>query len=185
MADVALRDVYKATTGTVYGAICKHVKYKENKAEISFDTDGSDIIQKGELRGFEVLENNKWVSPTSLYMGLNNAFLQTTSYVNELQRTASFNNKPLVITSCSYPRDKMFRYEGSTTLNRNAYFSTVLYMTKQQGNESPSIAGCFFTQWAMPSEITDDTPKNTATQSIYATDSATISLLQKNKVINK
>ena len=125
----------------------------------------------------------KWVSPTSLYMGLNNAFLQTTSYVNELQRTASFNNKPLVVTSCSYPRDKMFRYEGSTTLNRNAYFSTVLYMTKKQDNDAPYIAGCFFTQWAMPSEITDDTPKNTATQSIYATDSATISLLQKNKVI--
>ncbi len=75
MADVALRDVYKTKTGTVYGAICKNVKYNANNAEISFDTDGSDIIQKGELRGFEVLENGKWRKPTSVKLRDNKLFI--------------------------------------------------------------------------------------------------------------
>ena len=82
MADVALRDVYKATKGTVYGAICKQVKYKGNKAEISFDTDGSDIIQKGELRGFQVLENGKWVSPTSVKLQNNKLFITSQNNID-------------------------------------------------------------------------------------------------------
>ena len=77
MADVALRDIYKTTTGTVYGAICKDVKFDKNKAEISFDTDGSDIIQKGELKGFEILENDKWVIPTKIELHNNKLIIDS------------------------------------------------------------------------------------------------------------
>lgn len=121
-----------------------------------------------------------WVAPSSLFQGLQSAYFKTNTYVAELYRTASFNNKPLVVTACSYPRDKMFRYEDSPTLNRNSYLSAVFSKMKPNGDATPTLAACFLSQWAEPAEINDSTQRNIAVSTIYASDTTTIKLIQTN-----
>ena len=116
-----------------------------------------------------------WVAPTNLFLGIKNAFLQMTLYTEELYRTS--NNKPLVVTSCTYPRDKMFRYEGSSTMNRDAFFAAVL--SKMKG-EAPQIAACFFSYWTEVATISDDTPRKRASYSIYASDESTKQIILSN-----
>ena len=86
------------------------------------------------------------------------------------------NNKPLVVTSCTYPRDKMFRFEGTNTYNRDSYFAAVLSFLS---GESPLISACFFSFWSSTTEITDDTSKIRATYSIYANDASTKEIILK------
>ena len=121
-----------------------------------------------------------WVAPSSLFQGLQSAYFKTNTYITELYRTASFNGKPLVVTACSYPRDKMFRYENSPTLNRNSYLSAVFSKMKSTGEAPPALAACFLSQWAEPTEINDSTQRNIAVSAIYASDTTTIKLIQTN-----
>lgn len=112
-----------------------------------------------------------WVATTNLLYGLKNSFLQTSILLNELGREAHLLNKPLMVTSCAYPRNKMFRYEGSETYNREAYFATVMSFMNQQTDANAQIAACFFTQWQLnDANITNSDPQPHATYSIYPSD---------------
>jgi hypothetical protein len=113
----------------------------------------------------------QWVAPTNLYFGLKHAFLKTTMLLNELGRMAKQLNKPMVVTSCAYPRNKMFRFEGSETNNREAYFATVQSFMNQQSDSDVKIAACFFSQWRLnDSAMTNEMPQPDASYSIYPSD---------------
>ena len=112
-----------------------------------------------------------WVAPTNLHFGLKHAFLNTTMLLNELGRMAKQLNKPMVVTSCAYPRNKMFRFEGSDTNNREAYFATVQSFMNQQSDSEVILAACFFSQWRLnDSEMTNEMPQPNASYSIYPSD---------------
>jgi hypothetical protein len=112
-----------------------------------------------------------WVAPTNLHFGLKHAFLKTTMLLNELGRMAKQLNKPMVVTSCAYPRNKMFRFEGSETNNREAYFATVQSFMNQQSDSDVKIAACFFSQWRLnDSAMTNEMPQPDASYSIYPSD---------------
>ncbi len=119
-----------------------------------------------------------WVAPTNLFQGLKNAFFHTNTYVAELYRRASFNGKPLVVTACCYPRDKMFRREGTPTYNRDSYFSAVFSLMKSDSGAAPTLAASFLSDWAVEAEITDSTARSVATTTIYATDSTTMQIIK-------
>lgn len=87
----------------------------------------------------------KWIAADCTYDALPNAYLQATTVVEEYIRLAEKYKKPLVISACSYPRDKNQREAGSKTTYRYAFFSFSLSLLTAH---RPTLAGLFFSTWA-------------------------------------
>lgn len=113
---------------------------------------------------------SKWVAPSNLYLGLRNAYLKTEQLIQTLARRMHSHAKPILISACSYPRDKMFRLPESSTSLRDSYFSFVMNFVLP--NQGIAIAGVYFQSWEMPpAEVDDDS--HLTTYSIYPSDSTT------------
>jgi len=61
MAGIALKDVYGLNVTHPYGPMFKNAKFDGASATVTFENGGRKMLVKGELRGFEVCVNGKWV----------------------------------------------------------------------------------------------------------------------------
>ena len=114
-----------------------------------------------------------WVTPTSLYLGLRNCYMKSGDLFQKIERRMSIAEKPILVSSCSYPRDKMFRLPHSSTSLRDSYFNFV--MNYQSPTKRIKIGGVFFEKWeSIPTEGNEDycTP-----MSIFASDTLTQNVL--------
>lgn len=112
---------------------------------------------------------NKWVAPSNLYLGLRNAYLKTDQLMQAIAHRMYPSIKPIVVSECSYPRDKMFRLPESQTSSRDSYFSFV--MNYALPNEERKINGVYFNIWELHPE--EDNDSHLSTYSIYPSDSTT------------
>ena len=118
---------------------------------------------------------SKWVAPSNLYLGLRNAYLKSDQLVLTLTQRMRTNTKPIVVSACSYPRDKMFRLPGSLTSLRDSYFDFVMnYSLPNQGGH---FNGVFFQKWELLP--TRDDESYLTSWSIYPDDTTTQQILIK------
>lgn len=115
----------------------------------------------------------QWVSPTSLFHGLRNCYLKSTELLETIERRMALTPKPLVISSCAYPRDKMFRLPESYTSLRDSYFSFVI--NYKSTHSQFQLSGIYFDKWE--SVVNDNTSSQPTPLSIYATDTLTKKIL--------
>ena len=116
---------------------------------------------------------NKWVAPTNLYLGLRNCYMKSNELFQQLARRMSLVEKPILVVSCSYPRDKMFKLPGSSTSLRDSYFNFIIN-SKLPYINTP-LAGVFFQKWElMP---TEETQIHCTEISIFPTDTITRDVL--------
>ena len=117
----------------------------------------------------------KWVSANNLRLGLKNCYLQSQQLIDKFMMRMQTTVKPIVISECSYPRDKMFRLPMSSTSSRDSYFNFVInYKHPVFGR---SLGGVFFQQWELPP--TEDKEKHVTSFSIYPSDLSTQDLIIK------
>ena len=114
-----------------------------------------------------------WVAPTSLYLGLRNCYMKSNELFQKIFRRSSLVEKPILVSECSYPRDKMFKFPGSPTSLRDSFFSFVINYTCP--NTGKRFSGVYFTQWEpLPNESNQ---QQITPMAIYATDSLTQNIL--------
>lgn len=115
----------------------------------------------------------KWVSPTSLFHGLRNCYVKSTEILESIERRMSLKPKPLIVSSCAYPRDKMFRLPESYTSLRDSYF---LFLINYKSTISQfQLGGMYFDKWeSLPN---GETTTQQSPLSIYPTDSLTQKIL--------
>lgn len=117
----------------------------------------------------------KWVSANNLRLGLKNCYLQSQQLIDKLMMRMQTTVKPIVVSECAYPRDKMFRLPMSSTSSRDSYFSFVInYKHPVFGR---SLGGVFFQQWELPP--TEDNEKHLTAFSLYPSDLSTLELITK------
>ena len=119
----------------------------------------------------------QWVAPTNLYLGLRNAYVKTEEMTHTLVQRMRLHSKPIVVASCSYPRDKGFRLPESSTSLRDSYFHFVLHYTLAN-HDAPLFGGIYFQEWkALP--IAGDDDSRPTSFSIYPNDTTTQQLVIK------
>lgn len=117
----------------------------------------------------------KWVSPNNLRLGLKNCYLQSQQLIDKFMKRMQTTVKPIVVSECSYPRDKMFRLPMSSTSTRDSYFGFVInYKHPVYGR---SLGSVFFQQWELLP--TEDTEKHVTSFSLYPSDLSTQELITK------
>lgn len=117
----------------------------------------------------------KWVSGNNLRLGLKNCYLQSQQLIDKLMMRMQTTVKPIVVSECAYPRDKMFCLPMSSTSSRDSYFSFVI--NYKHPIFERSLSGVFFQQWELPP--TEDNEKHLTSFSLYPGDLSTQELITK------
>lgn len=68
MANLVLQKVYGKNVNAV-APIVNRVEYEGNVADVYFNTFGKALVQKGDLKGFEIKVGGKWIKPQAELMG--------------------------------------------------------------------------------------------------------------------
>jgi hypothetical protein len=118
-----------------------------------------------------------WVSSTNLYLGLRNCYMKSAELLKHISRRMSLVEKPLIVSACAYPRDKMFRLPESVTSLRDSYFQFVLNYTFPDTGQH--LGGVYFQRWELPPVGNAD--KHLTPMSIYPTDTITQRILGLDK----
>ncbi len=81
LADIALKNTYGRSGLCAYGPIFSNASYKGKKVEIHFDTLGKKLTTKGEIIGFEIFSDGKWITPKSAKISGNDIVLEADSEI--------------------------------------------------------------------------------------------------------
>ena len=103
--------------------------------------------------------------------------MKSTELLKQLLRRTSLSEKPLMVSACAYPRDKMFRLPESSTSLRDSYFQFVLNYTFPDNGQR--LSGVYFQRWELPP--VGDADKHLTAMSIYPSDIITQRILGLNK----
>lgn len=143
---------------------------ESNRGTIEKRVDSAIMCASIDLISISLLPfESGWVAPTSLYLGLRNCYMKSADLFQQIARRMSLSEKPLMVSACAYPRDKMFRLPESATSLRDSYFQFVLNFTFPSSGKR--LCGVHFQRWELPPVGDDD--KHLTSMSIYPTDTVT------------
>ncbi len=143
--------------------------------DLAITTSNIDFISI-ELTPYEL----GWVHSTSLYLGLRNCYMKSSKLLQHVSQRMAVVQKPIVISKCSYPRDKMFRLPESSTSLRDSYFDFIINFTFP--NSNMQLGGFFFNKWEELPREEEEVLKTP--MSMYYTDSLTQQVLFKRNRLN-